>query len=73
MSGDKHDSDDEEVPKLARGKGRIRIPQRELMTIMLMLVALFAVVALQKSCATGVGNLFRALEPTPDARPMIRP
>lgn len=68
-SESKGESGSEGVPRLPRGKGRIRISQRELMTLFMMIVALFAVLAMQRSCATGVGNLFRAFEPPPDARP----
>lgn len=64
---------DEEVPRIGRGRPRFRLPQRELMAIFALLIMLFAVLALRKSCAGGVANLFKALEPIDAGPPQPAP
>lgn len=58
---------DEDVPKLGRGRTRLRLPMQQIVTIVMLIVALVAVLTLRRGCAQGVGNLFKAFEPPPDA------
>jgi len=42
---------------------KFKLNPREVMTIFALLLCLFAVLAFRTTCAQGVGNLFRAMEP----------
>lgn len=46
---------------------RLRVPAKELTTILALLITLIGVLALRQSCASSVGNLFRQFEVGPDA------
>ena len=54
---------DEPVPRIGRGRHPVHLPAREIMSILTLVVALIAVLALRRGCSQGVANLFRAMEP----------
>lgn len=54
--------DDEPVPRIGRGRMRARLPQQQIITILALLIGLFAVLGLRKGCANGVANMFRAFD-----------
>jgi hypothetical protein len=63
------DPEPEKVPKIGRGKRRMRLPARQLMMILMLLVCLIAVLALRKPCSEGVGNFFQNFDAPADAGP----
>ncbi|MBI4509136.1 MAG: hypothetical protein HY698_05845 [Deltaproteobacteria bacterium] len=71
MRRETHDDDD--IPRLPRGRHGFKLPMRELMTLLTLVVALVAVIGLGKGCASGVQNLFEAFEPPPDTGQSSRP
>lgn len=64
MSDDPKDKlpTDEEWDRIARRRKRTYFPQKEVITIVALLIALIAVLGMRKGCAQGVGNMFRAFE-----------
>lgn len=56
--------DDEPVPKLPRGR-TFRFAGGQIMSIGLLLIALFAVVAMRGACAAGAGSMLEAFDEPP--------
>jgi hypothetical protein len=56
-----------------RSRASYYLPPRQLFAIGMLLLLLFAVVALRDACADGVANLYRAMEAPPEAPPPSRP
>ncbi|MFH0900340.1 MAG: hypothetical protein V2A73_06905 [Pseudomonadota bacterium] len=63
--------DEEPTPRLPRNY-RFKLPTRELMAIMMLIVALIAVVGLRKGCASGVAAVFESFTPPLDAAARTR-
>lgn len=50
-------------PRLGRGRSGFKLPFREIIKILMMMTAIFALIALRGPCAQGVANLFDVFAP----------
>jgi hypothetical protein len=62
MSGNDQLPTEEEWDRIGKRKRRRYFPQREVITIIAMIIMLVAVLTLRKGCAQGVGNLYHQFE-----------
>ncbi len=65
-------AEDEEIPRLPRGRG-FKIPTQQLMSLLMLIVALIALLALRGSCSQGVANFFETFAPPPDGGARVVP
>ena len=64
---DRDDKDDEDIPRLPRGRG-FKLPMAQVMSILMLITCLIAVLALREGCAKGVANFFNNFDQAPPAR-----
>jgi hypothetical protein len=64
------DENNEDVPKIGRGRVRNLFPMTSVVRIFALIVCLVAILALRKSCASGVAHFVTNFSPPPvDAGP----
>jgi hypothetical protein len=67
---------DDDVPHVPRPRRRgffFYFPHRQLVPLAALVIALIAILALRQSCAQGVAQLYRSMEPPPDGGPSVSP